>query len=122
MAHDRRRDHRTNFGTFIAIHRERLGETGTAVGSSCGVSQAVYSNWERSKALPKTIFQIKLLASHLGIDHDFLADIWKRTCEDVERDGPAIIMSKYAVTSGGGRTPQEPYRRGATTKRGRKTS
>jgi transcriptional regulator with XRE-family HTH domain len=110
MAHDRRRDHRTDFGTFIAIHREHCGETGTSLGAAVGVSQTVYSNWERSKALPKDVTQVQALARKLRLDEDLLIGIWQRTREDVAKDGPAIIMSKYAVTSNGGRTPQEPYR------------
>lgn len=111
------RDHRLDFGTFCAIHREQTPFDQTVMGSSAGVSQTIYSNWERNKALPKTVDQVRAIARKLELKEELLVSIWERHKRDVEKDGPAIIMSKYAVTSGEGRTPQQPYQLGRPKKR-----
>lgn len=112
--HDHRRDHRTDFGTFIAIHREHRGEIGTTLAAICGVSQSVYSNWERNKALPRNEEQVRALAAALQVDSALLLEIWRHTRQDVEAKGPAIVTSARTVTSNGGRTHQEPYTRRST--------
>jgi transcriptional regulator with XRE-family HTH domain len=100
------RDHRQDFGTLIAIHREESGLVGTKVAAPCGVTQSEYSNWERSKSLPETEHQVRNAAIVLNINQDWLVKRWNLAKQDWEKKGPPIVTRTYDVTSkdGGGTT------------------
>jgi len=106
------RDHRLDFGIHIGYRRENdLGLTGTAVAAACQVTQSRYSDWERSKSLPKTEQQVRALAQALQFDPDWLVTLWSKTKADVDKKGPAKVTSAYAVTSGEGRDYSDEYTR-----------
>jgi hypothetical protein len=103
------RDHRADFGTFIAIIREELKLNGTTLGAACGTTQAQYSHWERSKSLPANEQQVRTLAGLLQVDPERLVRIWQRAVRDTEKKGPIIVTRAYEVTSGKGGTTEDPY-------------
>lgn len=103
------RDHRLDFGIYIAIRREELGLTGTDVGAACGTTQSAYSDWERCKRLPESEEQVRALAAKLSLPVDRLLEIWRETSDDVKEKGWAIVTRAYDVTSRNGGTSSDPY-------------
>jgi transcriptional regulator with XRE-family HTH domain len=103
------RDHRKDFGTFIAIHREEQKLTGTKVGAAAGVTQAVYSNWETCKSVPETADQVRAVAQTLSISESRLVAIWKKTVRATKKKGKAIVTRAYQTTSGRGGSTTDPY-------------
>lgn len=103
------RDHRLDFGIFVAIHREELDLDGSRVGAACGTTQSAYSNWERCKALPKDEEAVRALARQLKVPEDRLVSIWERATRDVAKKGFAAVTRAYEVKSKGGAGTDELY-------------
>jgi transcriptional regulator with XRE-family HTH domain len=88
------RDHRLDFGIFLAIHREELDLDGTAMAAAVKTSQTVYSNWERCKALPELEDDVRSLARQLSVPEERLVSIWKRTRKDATKKGDAGVREE----------------------------
>lgn len=105
------RDHRGDFGTFIGIHRERLGKNQPQIAAVCTPipGQSRVSDWETGKAIPEQEGDVRAIARELEISEDFLVQIWQRDLRDRNNRGDHIVTRTYNCTSEGGGTSEDPY-------------